>query len=105
MDRHLHLVPAGADLVDEPPVESVDATTRDRTVVDLDSERQKRRSRYHPAAGKAASVANPIRMSLTPVQYDRAPPLLGQHTEEVLSRLLGIDAQELSRLKEDAVIG
>ena len=53
MDRHLHLVPAGADLVDEPPVESVDATTRDRTVVDLDSERQKRRSRYHPAAGKA----------------------------------------------------
>ena len=59
----------------------------------------------HPAAGKAASVANPIRMSLTPVQYDRAPPLLGQHTEQVLSRLLGIDAQELTHLKEDAIIG
>ena len=59
----------------------------------------------HPAAGKAASVANPIRMSLTPVQYERAPPLLGQHTEEVLSRLLGINAQELSQLKEDTTIG
>ncbi len=58
----------------------------------------------HPDAGKVASVANPIRMSSTPVQYDRAPPLLGQHTDEVLQRLLGLDAQEVSRLRQDNVI-
>jgi len=58
----------------------------------------------HPDAGKVASVANPIRMSLTPVQYDRAPPLLGQHTGEVLIRLLGMDEQDVSRLKQDNII-
>ena len=58
----------------------------------------------HLDAGKVASVANPIRMSLTPVQYDRAPPLLGQHTGEVLTRLLGMDAQEVSRLQQDNII-
>jgi len=58
----------------------------------------------HPDAGKVASVANPIRMSLTPIQYDRAPPLLGQHTGEVLTRLLGMDAQQVSRLKQDNII-
>jgi len=58
----------------------------------------------HPDAGKVASVANPIKMSLTPVQYDRAPPLLGQHTGEVLTRLLGMDEQQVSRLKQDNII-
>ena len=58
----------------------------------------------HPAAGKVASVANPIKLSLTPVQYDRAPPLLGQHTGEILTRLLGLDAQEVARLQQDNII-
>ncbi len=58
----------------------------------------------HLEAGRVASVANPIKMSLTPIQYDRAPPLLGQHTREVLTRLLGMDAQEISRLQEDNII-
>ena len=58
----------------------------------------------HPDAGKVASVANPIKMSLTPLQYDRAPPLLGQHTGEVLTRLLGLDAQEISCLQQDNII-
>ena len=58
----------------------------------------------HPTAGKVASVANPIKMSLTPVQYDRAPPQLGQHTGEILTRLLDMDAQELSRLQQDNII-
>ena len=53
MDRHLHLVPAGADLLE--PEESVepDGPARPETnVVDLDDERMRRRRyRYHPAAG------------------------------------------------------
>jgi len=53
MERHLHLVPAGADLVDDKPADSVDSPIADSTVVDLDRERRKRRNRYHPAADKA----------------------------------------------------
>lgn len=58
----------------------------------------------HPVAGKVASVANPIRMSQTPVSYDRAPPTLGQHTDEVLSELLEFDQARLDELRGRAVI-
>lgn len=50
MARHLHLVPAGDDLL-ELDVETV--VRPDTNVVDLDSERRRRRYRYHPAAGRA----------------------------------------------------
>ncbi len=39
----------------------------------------------HPATGSVPLVANPIRMSATPVAYDRPPPMLGEHTDEVLA--------------------
>ncbi|NLY27281.1 MAG: CoA transferase [Alcaligenaceae bacterium] len=44
----------------------------------------------HPLGGTAPTTASPMRFSDTPVQYRFAPPLLGQHTEEVL-RELGIE--------------
>lgn len=51
MARHLHLVPAGADLLDEADLA---ADEREETnVVDLDTERRRRRYRYHPSAGRA----------------------------------------------------
>ncbi|NNK91211.1 MAG: hypothetical protein HKO87_02160 [Acidimicrobiia bacterium] len=53
MERHLHLVPAGADLVADEPAESGELSGPDSRVVDLDRERKKRRNRYHPAAGEA----------------------------------------------------
>lgn len=50
MERHLHLVPAGNDLAQN----DVATIPREETnVVDLDSERVRRRYRYHPSAGKA----------------------------------------------------
>ncbi len=41
----------------------------------------------HPVAGTAPTTANPIRYSDTPIQYRMAPPLLGQHTDEILEEL------------------
>jgi CoA:oxalate CoA-transferase len=41
----------------------------------------------HPAAGPISLLANPLRFSATPASVRRAPPVLGQHTGEVLSRL------------------
>jgi crotonobetainyl-CoA:carnitine CoA-transferase CaiB-like acyl-CoA transferase len=57
----------------------------------------------HPLAGTVAGVANPIRMSATPMRYESAPPLLGQHTQEVLGEL-GIGEQELQALARDGII-
>ncbi|PZO52321.1 MAG: CoA transferase [Alphaproteobacteria bacterium] len=45
-------------------------------------------------------TANPIRMSATPPDPRLAPPLLGQHTDAVLSTVLQLDEQELHRLRE-----
>ena len=58
----------------------------------------------HPAAGKVASVANPIKLSETPIEYDRSPPLLGQHSDEVLQRVLGLDPEAISELRDSAII-
>jgi crotonobetainyl-CoA:carnitine CoA-transferase CaiB-like acyl-CoA transferase len=58
----------------------------------------------HPVAGSVASVANPIRLSQTPVEYDLAPPLLGQHSDEVLQSILGLDADAIAELRADAII-
>jgi crotonobetainyl-CoA:carnitine CoA-transferase CaiB-like acyl-CoA transferase len=43
----------------------------------------------HPAAGRVSTVACPIRLSRSPVQYRRAPPMLAQHQREVLRDWLG----------------
>ncbi|MGZ5034295.1 MAG: CaiB/BaiF CoA transferase family protein [Usitatibacter sp.] len=57
----------------------------------------------HPAAGKVTMVANPIKFSATPITHDRAPPLLGEHTGEVLRSVLGLDPAEIDRLRNEGV--
>jgi crotonobetainyl-CoA:carnitine CoA-transferase CaiB-like acyl-CoA transferase len=49
-------------------------------------------------------VASPLRLSATPVAYRAAPPLLGQHTEALLQRLLGMSAAQVAALREAGVI-
>ena len=51
--------------------------------------RQLRRDLPHPSGSVAPVTASPLRFSASPVVYRRAPPLLGQHTEEVLREVLG----------------
>lgn len=58
----------------------------------------------HPLSGSAPSVANPIRMSASPIQYRSAPPMLGQHTDDVLASLCGIGGDELHDLREKGVV-
>ena len=59
----------------------------------------------HPTAGTVASVGNPIKLSATPVKYDRAPPVLGQDTDEVLGSVLGLDEGVIAGLRLDGVVG
>ena len=49
-------------------------------------------------------IANPVRLSETPVDYRRAPPLLGHDTDEVLTRMLGKSPSQLARWRADGVI-
>jgi len=51
--------------------------------------RQMLRNIPHPLAGTVPQVVSPMRFSAAPLSFDKAPPLLGQHTEEIL-RELGI---------------
>jgi crotonobetainyl-CoA:carnitine CoA-transferase CaiB-like acyl-CoA transferase len=57
----------------------------------------------HAVAGMLPMVASPMRFSGTPIEYRSAPPVLGQHTEEVL-RAIGKSDAEIARLKAEGVI-
>ncbi len=58
----------------------------------------------HALAGLVPQVASPIRLSGTPVEYRNAPPLLGEHTQEILERVLGLDSVAVKALREAGVL-
>jgi crotonobetainyl-CoA:carnitine CoA-transferase CaiB-like acyl-CoA transferase len=57
----------------------------------------------HPTAGTVPQVVSPIRMKEAALSFDRAPPTLGQHTQEVLEEL-GLGAEERAALADRGVI-
>lgn len=57
----------------------------------------------HAAAKSVPTIANPVRFSSTPVDYRIAPPLLGQHTDEVL-RELGYTRSEIGEFRDAGAI-
>jgi glutaryl-CoA transferase len=57
----------------------------------------------HPLAGTVPVVASPMRLSETPVRHG-TPPLLGQHTREVLGEVLGMTEAEIEALRRGGVI-
>ena len=58
----------------------------------------------HSLAGAVPTVANPIRLSATPVEYRHAPPQLGQHTYEVLLEALGLSEERIRALAAQGII-
>lgn len=58
----------------------------------------------HPTAGTVPLVGSPIKLSETPVEPALAPPTLGQHTESVLTRLLGLDEAQQQALRAQQII-
>jgi crotonobetainyl-CoA:carnitine CoA-transferase CaiB-like acyl-CoA transferase len=58
----------------------------------------------HSEAGQVTLVRNPIRMSATPATSNIAPPLLGQHTDDILRDVLGRSDAEIAALRERGVL-
>ena len=58
----------------------------------------------HPLAGRVPQVASPLRLSASPVAYRNPPPLLGEHSEALLQRLLGMNDEQIAGLRAAGVI-
>ena len=58
----------------------------------------------HPAGADAPLIGSPLKLSETPVSYRRPPPTLGQHTDEVLEQLLGLDPEERRTLRAAGIV-
>ncbi len=58
----------------------------------------------HSLAGAVTSVRNPLHFSATPARYEQGPPLLGEHTDAVLTRVAGLSAEEVARLRSAKVV-
>ncbi|MCE3262768.1 MAG: CoA-transferase [Pseudoduganella sp.] len=58
----------------------------------------------HPTAGKVKLVRSPMRLSASPAETQVAPPLLGQHTDEVLRDVLGHSDADIARLRSQGVL-
>jgi len=67
-------------------------------------ERHLVRHMENTAGDDAPTVANPVDLGGTPVQYERAPPELGEHTDEVLREWLGYSAERIDALRNDSAI-
>jgi formyl-CoA transferase/CoA:oxalate CoA-transferase len=78
-----------AQVVDHPQVKAR------RTLVEMD----------HPRAGRVRMVGAPVRLSETPGSVRTPAPMLGEHTDDVLRQLLGLDSGEIDALRAAGVIG
>jgi formyl-CoA transferase len=57
----------------------------------------------HPTRGKYLTVGNPVKMSDSITEVKRSP-LLGEHTEEILTKVLGYSAEEFAEIKASGAI-
>ncbi len=80
-------VPAG-------PINTIDEVYEDPQV----KERGMRQTLPHSSAGVAPICASPLKLSGSPVSYRHAAPLLGEHTEKVLSERLGLSVEEIRQI-------
>lgn len=82
------------------PINNLDEVFHDPQV----QARQMQIEMQHPSSGTVKLVGSPMKLSKTPVQYEQAPPLLGQHTEHCLRQLLHFDDAKIAHLKAMGII-
>jgi crotonobetainyl-CoA:carnitine CoA-transferase CaiB-like acyl-CoA transferase len=58
----------------------------------------------HPTAGELRTLRSPIGLPGSPDRQDLPPPLLGEHTDEILKNVLGLNDSEVAGLRSDEVV-
>ena len=58
----------------------------------------------HGSGATVKVIANPVKLSATPPTYRSAPPVLGEHTDSVLSGILGMSAADIAELRAKGVL-
>jgi crotonobetainyl-CoA:carnitine CoA-transferase CaiB-like acyl-CoA transferase len=58
----------------------------------------------HPLGGTVSGVRNPLRFSESPAEYSRPPPMLGEHTNDILTRVAGFTADEIAALRKKQIL-
>lgn len=82
------------------PINGMDAVFEDPQVLARDMLQQIE----HPLDGELPLLGSPLKVPTSPATIRRAPPTLGQHTEQILTELLGVEPAELAELREAGVI-
>jgi crotonobetainyl-CoA:carnitine CoA-transferase CaiB-like acyl-CoA transferase len=82
------------------PINTIDQVFADPQV----QARNMKRVLDHETAGPLPVVANPVRLASHDTTAPKAPPLLGEDTDEVLSGLLGLSAAEIAALRRNWVV-
>jgi len=82
------------------PINTIDQVFQDPQV----QHRKMQIQRPHPVSGSVPLVSSPIKLSESTVNPGEAPPLLGEHTYQILNELLDIDDVETSRLAKEGII-
>lgn len=91
----LQSVGVAAGVVQRAPDSMKDPQLKwDNAIIELD----------HPVVGKRLYPGIPFKLSETPPLPSTPPPLLGQHTDEICRELLNMSAEEIKRLKEEAIL-
>ncbi len=80
------------------------SVNRNKKGITLNLKSERGREVAPPKAGKVKLLGVPYKFSQTPASVRAAPPLLGQHTEEVLATLLGMTATEIASLQAAGVV-
>ena len=58
----------------------------------------------HTNAGEIGMAGSPINLSLTPVEYKGGPPVLGEHTEDILRDVLELDDDQIEALRNNKIV-
>lgn len=93
------------DLLEKSGVPCGPINTYDQVFDNEQVKHRKLRVDYEREDGaRVSAAASPLRLTATPPTYDLPPPMIGQHTDEILGGLLGLNDQELTALRNAAVI-
>jgi formyl-CoA transferase len=82
------------------PINSIDQVFADPQVLS----REMMVKLPHPSAGSVRLSGSPLKLSRTPVRLTQPPPLLGQHTEEVLTEYLAHSSDQVDRLRDEGIV-